>query len=232
MAKAKKAKRDKTDTAAAGDVRSEEKIIPIGEHEEPSSEKDENRPCEEPAEEILSEVDQLKAQVQQLEDQKLRALAEMDNFRKRSARQIQDTIRHANDRLLREMLDVVDNFERALQHHEEGVQNGANSEAANGDTASGDAVRQGTELIYSQMVDLLARHDVKAIESLGKPFDPNLHEALMPVPTEEYDEGTVAVEIGKGYMLGERVLRHAKVGVSKGLEDNSEQGGEQAPEQS
>jgi molecular chaperone GrpE (heat shock protein) len=64
------------------------------------------------------------------------------------------------------------------------------------------------------MKDLLTRNGVEPIEALGKPFDPNLHEAMMQVPSEEYDEGTVAMEISKGYKQGDRVLRHSKVGVS------------------
>ncbi len=217
MAKAKK-KEEKLKTAAPDETNPEEKIIPIGAGEEPVTEEGQTRVDEEPADAAANEIDQLKVQVQQLEDQKLRALAEFDNFRKRSARQAQEIIRNANDRLLGEMLEIVDNFERAIQHQDE--------DDNNGDAANGDALRKGTELIYSQMIDFLARYDVKAIESLGKPFDPNLHEALMPIESDDYDEGTVAVEISKGYMQGERVLRHAKVGVSKKPGDDKEKGAE------
>jgi len=221
MAKAKKEKKEKAETTAADDIQGEEKIIPISEGAEATGKTDEGEPREEPAEDLANEIDQLKAQVQQLEDQKLRVLADLDNFRKRSVRQLQDAVHHANDRLLGEILEVVDNFERALQHQD-----------GNAEDANGEAVLQGTQLIYNQMIDLLGRYDVKVIEALGQPFDPNLHEALMPVASDEYDDGTVAVEISKGYMQGERVLRHAKVGVSKGPEKDPETDADEAPEKS
>jgi len=217
MAKAKKEKVNKETTANAEEVKPEEKIIPVTTAEEAEAAEGESAPVEKPGEASPSEVDQLKIQMQQLEDQKLRALAELDNLKKRTVRQMQETIRSANDRLLGEMLEIVDNFERALQHQE-----------APGESASGEAMRQGTELIYNQMMDLLARYNVKPIESLGKPFDPNLHEALMSVPSEDYDEGLVAIEISKGYLQGENVLRHAKVGVSQGPNTGREEGGEES----
>lgn len=211
MAKSKKKEDKEIKTTDPDLTGSEEKIIPVGTAEKSEAEGQGAETSDESPEPIADEMDQLKARVKELEDQKLRALAELDNFRKRSARQLQDTIRSSNDRLLSEMLEIVDNFERALQHRDEG-----------GHEANHEAYRKGTELIYSQMMDLLARYDVKPIESVGKPFDPNLHEALMPVASDEYDEGTVAVEISKGYRQGDRVLRHAKVGVSQGPDGGSD----------
>ena len=77
-------------------------------------------------------------------------------------------------------------------------------------------------MIFSQLNDLLSRYDVRPIEAIGKPFDPSLHEALMQVDSDEYDEGIVALEIGKGYRAGDRVLRYAKVGVSRGKSRDSD----------
>jgi len=145
--------------------------------------------------------DQLRKQVAELDDRLLRALADFDNYKKRSARQVEETIRTAIDSLLLELVEIVDNFERALEH-------------AVGDES--DAIHRGTKLIYGQMRDLLGRYDVKPIEALGKPFDPNLHDAMMQVDSEEYDEGIVAMVLSRGYMRGNRVLRHSKVGVSRG----------------
>ena len=127
-------------------------------------------------------------------------MADFDNYKKRQARLYDDLRRTANDGLLADVLDIVDNFERALEH-------------ANGQTDI-DAFREGTQLIYNQMRDLMNRYKVEPIEALGKPFDPNLHEAMMKVPTDEYDEGIVAMEINRGYKHGDRVLRHSKVGVA------------------
>lgn len=137
-----------------------------------------------------------------LDDKLLRTMAEFDNYRKRSLQQFEQIRRTANDELLLEILEVLDNFERALQHAEE--------------NSHDDALLKGTELIYNQLRGVLARRNVKAIESLGQPFDPNLHDAMMQTASDEYDEGTVAIEISKGYMVGDRVLRHAKVAVSSG----------------
>jgi len=154
----------------------------------------------------------LEARVSELEDQRLRALAELDNYRKRMARQFDEVIRSANDRLLSELLEVVDNFERALEH--------TNNDKA--DAARLAALREGTELIYNQLRGLLERYDVTPIESIGRPFDPRYHEALMQADSDEYDEGMVTAEISKGYMLGDRVLRHARVAVSKGKSEGKD----------
>ncbi len=164
--------------------------------------------------EVAEEVDpvmQLQTRVADLEDQKLRALAEADNHRKRMARQFETVTRAANDRLLGEFLDVVDNLERALEH-----------DAANGNSedTNGAAVREGTALIHQQMLDLLTRHQVRPIDAVGRPFDAAWHEALMQVASDEYDEGIVVSEIRKGYMIGDRVLRHARVAVSRPPEDD------------
>ncbi|UCD63363.1 MAG: nucleotide exchange factor GrpE [Candidatus Zixiibacteriota bacterium] len=150
----------------------------------------------------------LQNQIAELEDKLLRTAAEFENFRKRTARQHEMTVRAANDGLIVELLEVVDNFERALNHTEN------NTEF--------EAFHQGTELILSQMMNLLKKYDVTPIESVGQPFDPNLHEAVMQVESDQYGEGIVAMEMVKGYRQGERVLRHAKVGVSSGKKEDDE----------
>jgi molecular chaperone GrpE len=143
------------------------------------------------------------------EDRRLRTMAEFDNYRKRTAQQFDQMVRSANEKLLLEMLEIVDNFERALQHSDE--------------AGNGEALRKGTELIYNQMQAILRRYEVEAIEAIGQPFDPNLHDAMMQTTSEIYAEGLVALEIGKGYRIGDRVLRHAKVAVSTGPPQQDEQ---------
>jgi molecular chaperone GrpE len=147
-----------------------------------------------------SEKEILRARIAELEDKLLRTAAEFENRKKRLERQADDAIRTANDRLVGQLLDVVDNFERALHHGDENKE----------------SFKQGIELIFSQLNDLLNRYDVRPIDSVGQPFDPSVHEAIMQVDSHEYDEGIVALEISKGYRAGDRVLRYAKVGVSKG----------------
>ena len=152
------------------------------------------------AEEIPSEEEKLRARVAELEDKLLRTAADFENRKKRLDRQAEEAIRSSTDRLISQLLDVVDNFERALHHGDENKE----------------SFRQGIELIFSQLNDLLGRYDVRPIDAVGKPFDPSLHEAIMQIDSDEHDEGIVAMEINKGYRAGDRVLRYAKVGVSRG----------------
>ena len=161
-------------------------------------------------EEELSEEEKLRARVEELEDKLLRLAAEFDNYKKRIARQYDDMARAAGDRIFLELLEVVDNFERALQHGNE------NSDA--------ESFRKGTELIFSQLMALLEKHGVRPIEAVGKPFDPNVHEAMMQVESQDYPDGIVAVEMSKGYTQDKRVLRHSKVGVSKGKPEKGREG--------
>lgn len=149
----------------------------------------------------LSEEEKLRVKCEETEDKYLRLAAEFENFKKRMARQREEIALTANDRILFDLLEVVDSFERALEHS---------------DNSDYDSYRKGSELILSQIKDLLARREVTQIEAVGHRFDPNLHEAMMQVPSEDHDEGTVAVEVARGYLVGKRVLRHSKVGVSKG----------------
>ncbi len=172
---------------------------------------DQSEPKEEPKEEVieLTEEEQLKIRVAELEDKLLRSAAEFDNYKKRMARNYDELIRSAGDRILIGLLDIIDNFERAL-----------NSD----DNANPESFREGTNLIFSQMTGLLKKHNIKSINALGKTFDPNFHEAVMQLPSKKYDEGIVALEISKGYFHDKRVLRHSKVGVSTGeiKEENNE----------
>ena len=164
----------------------------IGESQELSSEQEEE----------LTEEEKLSGRVAELEDKLLRAAAEFENYKKRMARNYENMTRTASERILHELLEVVDSFERALEHTDEKT-----------DLAG---FREGTELIFNQMTALLDKHDVTPIAAVGEEFDPSLHEAMMQVPSEEYEEGVVAVEVCKGYRHGQHVLRHTKVGVSSG----------------
>jgi molecular chaperone GrpE len=181
--------------------------IPVGGDENaPPADSMSETPATEP-----DPMEALRARVAELEDQRLRALAEVDNTRKRLNRQMDEALRSANDRLLVEMLEVVDNFDRALKHTDG---NGASDDVK--------AVRSGMELIYNQMMGVLSRYDVRPMESVGRAFDPTYHEALAHIESADFDEGVVAAEINRGYMIGARVLRHARVAVSKGVPNESD----------
>jgi molecular chaperone GrpE len=135
-------------------------------------------------------------------DRYLRLAADFDNYRKRTAREFDEIVRTANARLLLSLVEVVDDFERALDE-----------EAVQGDA---EAYRRGVELIYAKLRELLHRERVVVMEALGVPFNPAYHEAMMQQPSDEYPEGVVCGIVQKGYLLGDKVLRHARVIVSNG----------------
>ncbi len=134
-------------------------------------------------------------------DQLLRARAEFDNYRKRVARDAEQLRRTAAQDLLRDLLAVADNLERALEHA------GASDDGG---------VAEGVRMVLRQMQDLMASRGVAAIPAAGEAFDPNLHEALAMQPSDDCPAGTVLVEFQKGYTLDGAVLRPAKVVVSSG----------------
>ncbi|MDD4053169.1 MAG: nucleotide exchange factor GrpE [candidate division Zixibacteria bacterium] len=135
-------------------------------------------------------------------DRYLRLAADFDNYRKRTAREYNEIVRTANARLLQSLVAVVDDFERALF-----------DEAAREEV---DAYRRGIELIYNKLRDLLKRERVAVMDVLGKPFDPEYHEAMMQQPSDEYPDGIICGIVQKGYLLDDKVLRHARVIVSSG----------------
>jgi molecular chaperone GrpE len=146
-----------------------------------------------------------------LKDRYLRLAAEFDNFRKRTIKEKAEYVKFANENLIRELLPVLDNFERALAH--------AGPET---DPAS---LAEGVKLILSQIQTSLGRFGVRAESALGKPFDPLMHEAVSHVPSAEHPPHTVIDEIQKAYFLHDRLIRPALVTVSKetGVGDDSGQ---------
>jgi molecular chaperone GrpE len=135
----------------------------------------------------------------ELRDHLIRLAADFDNFRKQSRREQEDLRRYGIDRLVRDLLPVLDNLERALAHSNEGDQN---------------AVIQGVRMVAKQMQDTLASHGVVSFASVGTAFDPLRHDAIGQVASDQHPEGHVAVEIDKGYMLHDRLLRPARVMVT------------------
>ncbi len=137
-----------------------------------------------------------------LEDRLLRLAAEYDNYRKRTAREFEAICQSANENLISKLLDTMDNFERAL------------GSAKTPDDY--DSFRKGVELIYTHLKELLEKEGLKEIDAVCKPFDPNFHEAVTQCESDEHEEGIVADEMCKGYLLNEKLLRPSKVVVSKG----------------
>jgi len=133
----------------------------------------------------------------------LRARAEMENFRKRMQRDAEQQLKYANISLIRDLLEVVDNLQRAAS-------------AAQGQDASTQSLREGVEMVNQQFVSVLGKHSCKPIESVGTPFDPHFHEAISQMPSDEFEAGTVMQEVAVGYVLHDRVVRPSNVIVSTG----------------
>lgn len=164
----------------------------------------------------LSEIDMLSAKVTELEsnlalykDQLLRKAAEFDNYKKRIDNDYSNFVRYANEDLLEKFLPVVDDFERSFKAFEESA-----AKAGDRNTKENQSLVKGVELIYSKLRKVLEAHGVTPMEVVGKPFDPNYHDALLQVENSDHPHHTVIQEVEKGYMLHDRVIRHAKVIVS------------------
>jgi molecular chaperone GrpE len=148
----------------------------------------------------LSAQDDLRAQLAEKQDRLLRALAEADNIRRRAQRDRDDYIRYANESLLRDLIPVLDNLDRALA-------------ATRADGGAG-GLREGVELIQREMLKVLERAGLTRYSARGAPFDPTRHEAVARVVTPQAAPGTVVDETLPGYMLHDRVLRAALVSVA------------------
>lgn len=129
-----------------------------------------------------------------------RAQADFDNFRRRTQKEKEELAQYATSKLLTELLSVLDNFERAL------VTTPANPES--------EAFAKGVNMIFRQLDGVLKAEGLTAMETVGQPFNPEYHQAIMQVESEEYEEGIVTEEVQKGYLLKDRVLRPAMVKVS------------------
>ena len=154
------------------------------------------------------ELETLQQENAGLKDRLLRALAEMENLRRRTEREVADARTYGVTSFARDMLAVADNLRRALDHL-----------PAEGRESADPAARsliEGVEVTERDFLSRLTRHGVKKLEPQGERFDPNLHEALFEVPDESVPAGTVVQVVESGYTIGDRVLRPAKVGVSKG----------------
>lgn len=146
-------------------------------------------------------IAELERERDELKDQLLRSLADLQNFRKRAAAEREDTRRYATEQLVRELLPVLDNFERTLAAAEAGA-----------DLA---AVVEGVKLVERQLRMALESARVSRIQALGMPFDPERHEAIGTVPDSDEPDGTVVDEIEAGYQMAERVVRPARVRVAR-----------------
>jgi molecular chaperone GrpE len=145
---------------------------------------------------------QFKAELSKYKDIALRSVADLDNYRKRMAREKDDAIRYANTSFLERLIPILDNFELGLQAAKAG--------------GSQSAVQDGMVMVFRQLQDFLASCGVETVDATGQHFDPNVHEAIAQEENEEVAEGFVIRQLRKGYKLKGRLLRPANVVVSKG----------------
>ncbi len=164
------------------------------------------RPEERDAVEISESTD-IKELLAEKEDKYLRLAAEFENYKKRMLRQHDELVHNSEAGVLKDMLEVLDNFERALSSAD--------------DETDFKAFKKGIKMILEQMNKILDDHNVSQIETIGNLFDPELHEAVMQVESDKHPEGVIAQELSGGYKKGERVIRHAKVGVSSGKKSDN-----------
>ncbi len=170
---------------------------------------DEDETAEDIEQAEMNEIDSLTKQLaeekEKLEKEKkeyMFLMAEFDNFRKRTLKEKSELIKNASENVLKGLLPIVDDFERGL--------------AAIKESEGAEAVKEGMVLIYNKLVKFLEQNQVKAIDSTGKAFDPELHEAIAMVPTEDEElKGKVIDTPTKGYTINDKVLRYAKVAVGQ-----------------
>ena len=162
-------------------------------------------PCDEPQVEEqpdVQTVESLEFELQQANDRTLRAFAELDNFRKRVNREIEDTRKYAAIDLMRDMLAVWDNMSRALEAVES--------------NHSPDTFVEGVRMMHEQFTQILSRHHCTRIEALGLAFDPNVHESIAQMPSDDVPAGSVLFESQIGFKLHDRVVRPTQVVISTG----------------
>ncbi len=168
---------------------------------DPASDASESNPLQAELETLRRELEAKTQEAKSNYERLLRQAAELENFKKRSTREREDAIRFANESLVKDLLPIVDNLERAVAHASGG--------------GNGKPLVEGVEMVLRGLLDVLAKHGVSPISAQGQPFDPTKHEAMSQVESDEHEPNSVVEELHKGYMLRDRLLRAALVSVAK-----------------
>ena len=151
---------------------------------------------------MQKELNEAETQTQVAIDKMMRLAAEFDNYKKRNAKEYENIRKYAAENIIKELIPIVDNFERAIESATE--------------SKDFNSFIEGVKLILNQMLNLLDKEGVTRIKAVGEVFDPNIHEAVMHIASDEYPENVIIQELQKGYILRDRVVRPAMVSVSKG----------------
>ena len=194
--------------------------------ENPTSEKEEQvseTPKEKEEVEISPKdlIEKLNEEIIGLKDQRLRAIAELENFRKRAEKDQSDALKYGISNFAKEIINIRDNIERA--------QSSISEEAKNNETIK--SVIEGIDLIAQSVVATFEKIGIKKIESLNEKFDHNLHQAMMEIENDDLEPGTIVQELIPGYTLHDRLLRPAMVGVSKKAKKNDDIAENSSPEE-
>ncbi len=200
------------DPNGSNEPRETEAIVDEGEAQEPS--KDAAPPSSKPAETPADPLAAAQAEAQRNKEAWLRTAADFDNFRKRARKELEDARKSGREDLLRALLPVFDNLERALQSAQR--------------ASDVKAVADGLTMVQRQFVDALGREGIQRVPTVGHAFDPSVHEAIQQVETSDHAPGTVLAEVQPGYTQGERLVRAAMVVVAK-QKSGDGGGGEQEP---
>ncbi|RED65696.1 nucleotide exchange factor GrpE [Cohnella lupini] len=179
---------------------SSEAVETGSEENEVSSPEGEEVSAEQSGEETSPAVLELQRLADENHSRYLRAQADFDNFRRRTLKEKEELTQYASLKLITQLLPVLDNFQRALQTGGEGAESGS--------------FAKGVDMIYRQLTQVMESEGLKPMESVGQPFDPELHQAIMQVESDEHEEGIVVEAIQNGYWLKDKVIRPAMVKVS------------------
>ena len=183
-------------------------VVPIEDENEETSEARIEKSAEETQEadqdisRMQQELEEARSENAAAADMMLRLAAEMDNYKKRVVKERESLIKYGSQGIVQELLPILDNFERAIE--------------SAGKLRDFDSFLEGVVMIFKQMCDTLERKGVSRIDAVGETFDPNIHEAVVQVASQEYPENIIVEELQKGYMLHDRVIRPSMVAVSKG----------------
>jgi molecular chaperone GrpE len=174
----------------------EKEEVPLGDSEQ---EETNQSPSEESGSEVDS-IDKLERSLAETNDKYVRLYADFENYKKIAARNKEELLKYANEDLMTDILTVIDHLELALQH--------------SSDDDPSNSLVEGVQLTLKELRGVLEKHGLKTIDALGKAFDPSVHHAMSQIESEDREENTVVKEFRKGYMLRERVIRAALVGVA------------------
>jgi len=183
-------------------TKAEETVIEDKIDQKNDSNKEDKAETVDPLKEMEEKLESMEQEAKENYDRLLRTSAEFENYQKRAAREMNDFRKFANESFVKAMLPVVDNLDRAV-------------ESSNNDKHADTSVLEGVKMTVKEILKVFEQYNVKPFESLGKTFDPSLHQAVMQEETEEHPENSVVQELQKGYMMHDRLLRPAMVVVSK-----------------